>query len=140
RHYRYPSLDRIRIVDDVDAGDGGRPRGRLDPGGQDSQCRGFPGTVGSQKSEDFAVLDGEVDALECVWPPATVLLAQFRYLDHGFCGRRRSCGGDFFGVDVVGVGHTTLRFSTRHLVYPASKTVRHAYEFDIGGLVRRAGA
>src|SRR5699024_11949609 len=89
------SSDLIRIVDDVDAGDGGRPRGRLDPGGQDSQCRGFPGTVGSQKSEDFAVLDGEVDPLECVWHPATVLLAQFRYLDHGISGRLRSYDSEF---------------------------------------------
>src|SRR5699024_1639875 len=102
RHYRYASFDRIGIVYDVDAGDGGRPRGRLDPGSQDTQCRGLAGTVGSQKSEDFAVLDGEVDPLKCVRALATILLAQFLNVDHGVCGRRRSGGIDVFGVDIFG--------------------------------------
>src|SRR5690625_4998180 len=88
RHYRYASFDRIGIVYDVDAGDGGRPRGRLDPGSQDTQCRGLAGTVGSQKSEDFAVLDGEVDPLKCVRPAPTILLGRFLDVDHGCSGRR----------------------------------------------------
>jgi hypothetical protein len=93
-HHGESALGSHRVPHDVDAGDQGAARGRLDPGGEHADGGGLAGAVGSQQAEHLAGADAERDAVNRVERQPGVALDEL-VDDHqvvaGLVARQRRC-------------------------------------------------